>query len=487
MKISIITEGFSETGYGHITRCLSLYQAFEEKHIYPTLYINGDDNIKSLLPDSNHKVIDWPAHPTKLISEIKNSDIIIIDSYLAGKDFYNNILRLAKVQLFIDDTLRLDYPDGIILNGTINAENFPYKKKSGKEFLLGTKYIPLRKEFWKTGNRKFNNELSSILITIGASDSRNLTGTILKSMQESFPAIKKKVVIGSGFTNKNKIETLSDNSTELFYSPQASLMRDLMLSSDVAITAAGQTLYELAACGTPSIAIAVVENQRSNIHEWKRKKFLLNTIFYNDVNLIRKIIEQTQTLQSITVRKRLSGIGKENVDGQGSVRVANYLIDKVCSKNGFYLRNAVDADSQKVFDLSNDPAVRSQSINPNIIILEDHKKWFAEKISEEDYIFLLAFNKNNNFIGQIRFEIKDTAAVVSISLTKEFRGKGLSNKILKEACAEIFSEKNISIITAYILPDNIASINGFKSAGFMQKDESIINEKRFSKFILNKK
>jgi len=487
MKISIITEGFSETGYGHITRCLSLYQAFEEKHIYPTLYINGDHNIKSLLPDSNHKIIDWAAHPTKLIGEIKNSDVIIIDSYLAGKDFYNNILRLAKVQLFIDDTLRLDYPDGIILNGTINSESFPYKKKPGNEYLLGAKYIPLRKEFWKTENRKFNNEPSSILITIGATDIQNLTGTILRSLQENFPSVKKNVVIGRGFTNKNEIETLCNNSTELFFSPQASLMRDLMLYSDIAITAAGQTLYELAVTGTPSIAIAVAENQKNNIHEWKRKGFLPNTIYHHDVNFIRRIIEQVQTLKSITVRKKLSAIGKENVDGHGSIRVVNYLMDKICNKNGFYLRNAVDADSQRVFDLSNDPAVRSQSINPNTIKSDDHAKWFAEKIKKEDYIFLLAFDKNDNFIGQIRFEIKENAAVVSISLTKEFRGKGLSKKVLKESCDKIFLEKGVLTIAAYILPDNIASINGFKSAGFIQIGESIINEKRFAKFILDKK
>ena len=31
MKVFIITEGTKNTGFGHIARCLSLYQAFEEK------------------------------------------------------------------------------------------------------------------------------------------------------------------------------------------------------------------------------------------------------------------------------------------------------------------------------------------------------------------------------------------------------------------------------------------------------------------------
>jgi len=487
MKISIITEGFSETGYGHITRCLSLYQAFEKKYIHPTLYINGDDNVSSLLPESNYKIIDWAAHPTKLIGEIKNSDVIIIDSYLAGKDFFENISKHAKVSLFIDDTLRLEYPDGIVLNGTINAETFPYRKKPGKEYLLGTKYIPLRKEFWNAVSRKFNRELSSILITFGATDSQNLTSSVLKSLQENFPAIKKKVVIGCGFINKNEIEKLRDSNTELFYSPSASFMRELMLSSDIAITAAGQTLYELAETGTPSIAIAVAENQKNNIQEWKRKRFLLDAIYHSDRNYLRTIIKQVHALESISIRKKLSGIGKENEDGQGSIRAVNYLIDKVCNLYGFYLRSAADVDSQKVFDLSNDPVVRGQSINPNTIELGDHKKWFSEKIKKEDYIFLLAFDKKNNFIGQVRFDINKVDAGVSISIVNEFRGKGFSKKILKEACTKIFSEMDISTITAYILPNNTASINGFKSAGFIQNDESIINEKRFLKFILNKK
>ena len=32
MKVFIITEGGKDIGFGHITRCFSLYQAFEEKY-----------------------------------------------------------------------------------------------------------------------------------------------------------------------------------------------------------------------------------------------------------------------------------------------------------------------------------------------------------------------------------------------------------------------------------------------------------------------
>ena len=35
MKVFILTEGGKDIGFGHITRCISLSEAFEEKGIYP--------------------------------------------------------------------------------------------------------------------------------------------------------------------------------------------------------------------------------------------------------------------------------------------------------------------------------------------------------------------------------------------------------------------------------------------------------------------
>lgn len=45
-------------------------------------------------------------------------------------------------------------------------------------------------------------------------------------------------------------------------------MLSLMLKCDIAVTAAGQTTYELARIGLPTIAIGVVENQKFNIDGW---------------------------------------------------------------------------------------------------------------------------------------------------------------------------------------------------------------------------
>lgn len=489
MKVSIVTEGFQNTGYGHITRCLSLSQAFSKRNIGTTIYINGDENSSKALSLYlyNYKIIDWLTHPSKLIKEINHSDILIIDSYLAGKEYYNNFSKVCNLCLFIDDNLRLDYPEGIILNGTINAEFFPYKNGSPHTYLLGTKYIPLRDDFWNVPARKINPKVQSILITFGGQDQKGLTLPVLNILNEAYPDIQKNVMIGSGFANQKTLEKLESEKVKIEVSPYPHEICDLMMSSDIAISAAGQTLYELAATGTPTIAISVVENQKNNIYEWKKRGFLLDTIFQTDVNYLKKIIDKVELMQSITVRKKMSGIGRDNVDGRGAVRVIDSLISRHSQSTGFYLRNAAYMDSKIVFELSNDPDVRINSIHKGGIDWNSHQEWYDEILGRKNYIFLLAFDKNDNFIGQIRFEIKDTTATVSISLTKEFRGKGLSKNILKEACAKIFLDENVADITAFILPNNSASIKGFVSAGFIQNGEKEIFNEIYLKFILDRK
>ena len=488
MKVSIVTEGFQNTGYGHITRCISLCQAFSKRNIGSTIYINGDENSSKALSLYlyNYKIIDWLAHPSKLIKEINQSDILIIDSYLAGKEYYNNFSKVCNLCLFIDDNLRIDYPDGIILNGTINAEFFPYKNGSSHTYLLGTKYIPLREDFRNVPAKKNNPKVRSVLITFGGQDQKGLTLPVLNALNDAYPDIQKNVIIGSGFANQKTLEKLESDKIKIEVSPYPHEICDLMMSSDIAISAAGQTLYELAATGTPTIAVAVAENQKNNIYEWKKKGFLLDTIFNTEVNYLKKIIDTIELMQSITVRKKMSSIGKDNVDGNGAVRVIDSLISRHCQPTGFYLRNAVYMDSKMIFELSNDPGVRINSINKAGIDWRSHQEWYDEILGRKNYIFLLAFDKNDNFIGQVRFEIKDTTAVVSISLTKEFRGKGLSRKILKEACTKIFLDENIATVTAFILPGNLASIKGFSSAGFIQNGEEDILSETYLKFILSR-
>ncbi|MDQ7082427.1 MAG: glycosyltransferase [Aquificota bacterium] len=81
-------------------------------------------------------------------------------------------------------------------------------------------------------------------------------------------------MIGKGFRNIDEIKASADPNTELIFYPSAEEMKNLMLDADIAISAGGQTLYELARVGVPTIAVAVAENQMWNVSEWQEAGFI---------------------------------------------------------------------------------------------------------------------------------------------------------------------------------------------------------------------
>jgi len=328
MKVFIITEGGKNIGFGHITRCLSLYQAFEEKEIIPEFVLNSDDNIEYLLKGINYQKLNWIEKRDKLFELIKGADIAIIDSYLANSSFYIQISNLVKIPVYIDDNKRLDYPKGIVVNGNIHAETLNYPKKDGMTYLLGTKYTPLRKEFWEVPEKKIKEKIENIMVTFGGDDARNMTPKILRFLKKEYPKIKRNVIIGKSFNDTNEIKREADYNTKLIYHPNAKKIKESMLESDIAISAGGQTLYELARTGVPSIGICIAENQLGNIREWEKIGFLGNAGWYNEDNIIARVDRLLKHFENIKLRETKSKIGKKFVDGKGSLKIINRIMNR---------------------------------------------------------------------------------------------------------------------------------------------------------------
>ncbi len=481
MKVSIVTEGLYNTGYGHITRCLSIYQAFEERNIFPTLFINGDEGCKSFLPGIKYEIFDWLNNQDELIAKLKGSELVFVDSYLAPLDLYKRISALSTFPVYIDDNMRLDYPEGGILNGSINAEQMGYPNKAGTTYFLGPKYIPLRKEFWTGKEKQIKSEIQSVLLTFGGQDVENLTPRMLRLLVRNQPDLKKKVVIGGAFKNIDLIVEAKDDLTEIYHSPSGSEMLKIMYHSDIAISAAGQTIYELARVGVPTIAIAVAENQINNLNGWIKEEFLTAGFSGETVNLENRLLVVFNNYNKREVRLKLSAIGRKKVDGLGARRIVQSVLEQLINRNGgCYLRSALESDSMTVFNLSNDRTVRINSMNQAQIKWQDHIQWYAEKISNEKCLFLLAFNANDEFVGQVRFDMNNDNALINISIDKKFRGKKLSSPlIIKTSFQLLLQRPDIKAILAYIRPKNTTSIKAFINSAYVFSHEEYVNSEKF--------
>lgn len=141
------------------------------------------------------------------------------------------------------------------------------------------------------------------------------------------------------------------------------------------------------------------------------------------------------------------------------------------------IRFANISDMKNVFDLSNDDTVRANSIHTEKIEWGNHVKWFQSRINIKDSPFYIIEDENRHFIGQVRFD-KTEEPIISISIVKEYRGKGLAADIIR-MCSK-FSKYNK--IYAYVKKENNPSFRSFIKAGY----EVIAQEEEYYKLQYNK-
>lgn len=469
MEVVILTEGGKDYGYGHVARCSSIYQAFKHYNISPKFIVNGDESVKSIVSNMDVEIMDW-------LNNSFISEIVVIDSYLADLIFYNEISKNSSLSVYVDDNNRLNYPNGIVVNGTLDTSDMGYLERDDITYLVGNEFIPLRKDFWNIQKLKINDSIENILITMGGNDLRNLTPKILELLNDNFHNVNKKVIIADSFKNTREIELLKNDNVELIYSPNSDEIISAMGSVDLAISASGQTLYELACIGVPTVAIGIIDNQKNNIKNWIKQGFIEYAGCWNDDDLLNNILDRINYLQDKKIRMDKKLLGIQAVNGKGSLNIVKNIL-KVFYKNNSVFRTIQKEDCLKIFEIANDDEVRKSSFNSEKIPLKDHKKWF-NNILHDDSVKFYVLEYEDNLIGQLRLDFDEEYPVISISLNKKYRGLGLS-KILLSKGLELIDGK----VIAYIKKENVRSISFFKSMGFEKEEDVVIKNCDALKFI----
>jgi UDP-2,4-diacetamido-2,4,6-trideoxy-beta-L-altropyranose hydrolase len=327
LEVKILTEGDSVHGFGHVMRCISLFQAFAKNNITPLIIVDGDEHVNNILSAFPKKKINWLSGKNGLFDEINNTDILIIDSLRIDEQLLLELYNASKFIVIIDDFIRRNYTSGCVIDWTILSETMPCYSHLNKDviYLLGSKYVSLRQPFWNVDKKKLNDAIQTVLITFGGGDLRNIMPEVLNLLVNNFPNINKKVIIGNGFTQVHNIEKAADQKTKLIYHPDAEAMKKAMLDSDVAISAGGQTLYELARVGLPTIALTVIDNQKYDIDGWQKVGFIDNAGWWDHEKTYENIVELLtgSSLEKRTVKSR---IGQEFVDGHGADRIVSKVV-----------------------------------------------------------------------------------------------------------------------------------------------------------------
>ncbi|WP_240654286.1 CMP-N-acetylneuraminic acid synthetase [Helicobacter pylori] len=232
MPVKILCDAFVTSGLGHVRRCEKILSFIEKLGVKADLYSHKQNNISAFLEG------------------VGNDDFLIADSYcLNSKDFYL-LKEKAKSLMVIEDTEHAKgfYPKNTkILNFTLNA--LKHYNHASKDHYLGVGFYPVDIRF--VYERPINTENKEVLITLGGSEQK-----ILKEIVKILENKNVNLHIISPHAPKNPPKNTH------YYSPLNPLeFSSLMKSCACAISAAGQTLYELALSQTPSLILPIASNQ----------------------------------------------------------------------------------------------------------------------------------------------------------------------------------------------------------------------------------
>jgi len=332
MVLTVLTEGGVDSGFGHITRCISISKAFESNGVEVEFLVHGDSSVNKILENLNYKKVNWIKNFEKLKKLRSKSSIILLDSISVSREQIIKISSLKLPIIHIDDEKHQNtINNGFILDWTVNLDSkkiFPIKKDN-VVYLLGPKFTPLREEFYQKKTFLIKKKITQIMVTFGGSDVKNMSPIVLENLVNYYPEVRKKVIIGDGYQNFSSIEKNVDKNTELIFGASAKKIFDTMNNSDLAVASGGQTLYELARVGVPTLAIIMVDNALFDTNGWQKVGFLKNIGWHDDQYLMDNLRTSIEDLKDISIRKLMSENGKKIMENNGAKLIADIVIRKL--------------------------------------------------------------------------------------------------------------------------------------------------------------
>jgi len=330
-RVAIRTDAGPEIGLGHARRCLTLAGALRELGVESVFVLAGGRRACEWLEASHFEVV--PVEPARDLDatlehcRVHEARVIVVDSASLGTAYLTTLAAAGLRVVVIDDLADHDLPVDLVVNGSAGAERLPYRGASRTRFLLGPRHVLLRAQFGQAGTRSVPDRARRVLITVGGGDPSDLTSRLVGWTTRALGAVEQDVVVGPFGARTGALQAAAAAGRVVLHEDPKDLAA-LMLEADMALSGGGQTAYELAATGTPAVAIRLADNQTLNLTALAEAGTLDWVGDAGDDDLHVKIGTALAGLANDPMRRaRMSRQGRALVDGRGAGRVARAIAD----------------------------------------------------------------------------------------------------------------------------------------------------------------
>jgi UDP-2,4-diacetamido-2,4,6-trideoxy-beta-L-altropyranose hydrolase len=328
-------------GTGHVMRCLALAQAWQGSGREAVFaMVEPSPAVRERLLSEGMEVVPIEVQPgsiddARCVAELASQCAaawVVVDGYHFGADYQRELKAAGLQVLFVDDYAHAGhYAADVVLNQNAGAlENLYPRREPYTQFLLGSRYVLLRREFepWRTWKREIPALGRKILITMGGSDPDNLTSRAIEAlMHAGIEGLEAVVVAGGSNPHLDSLQPLTAQCGEfvrLLRDP--SNMPDLMAWADLALIAAGGTLWELLSMGCCILSYARNPVQAQIISRLHDEGIVHGLGYAQDCSPEQTAAALVDLANSQERRARFSRFARERIDGHGAERVLESLV-----------------------------------------------------------------------------------------------------------------------------------------------------------------
>jgi UDP-2,4-diacetamido-2,4,6-trideoxy-beta-L-altropyranose hydrolase len=482
----------SEIGTGHVMRCLALAQAWQDAGGQAVFATTAEvSGVEQRLSSEGFAVERIAAQPstrddaalTGRLARDLSATFTVLDGYRFGAEYQRSLKDSGQKILFIDDYGHAEhYFADYVLDQNSNAnEEFYRNREPNAQLLLGTEYVLLRREFraWREWKRDFPETARKLLVTLGGADPGNITLRIIQALKRvRVEGLETTVLVGAANPYWATLGSAARGDTSIRLVHNVANVPNEMARADVAIIAAGGTLWELLFMGN-----SVVSYSRNQIHS----RILSDLAGRGAVHWLGDVddLDEERLAQHIThvaghrvCRERMSKSARGVVDGMGVNRVCQALGIQASGSSDAVRMVAVSASEKDEFLCM--ARQHFSELNPEFTPHPDWTQDYFASIQSNSAHYLRWIMRASERAGFILFGIekhrflpRQTGMIYELYVAPAHRRKGVARRCARQAIAELRSF-NPSKIQLETVEGNAKANALWRSMGFSRVAERYV-------------
>lgn len=341
-KVHIRTDANETIASGHVMRSLSVADALAAIGARVD-FILSDDNAKQLIEDRGYAVrvlsSDWRnledgfEDIERMCLQESEHSIMLVDTYSIDRSFVERASAFSKV-CYLGSKKEDLGPLSLLVNYSTIIDEAWYAdayEKRGARLLLGPKYAPLKSCFDREPI-EISPTVSKVLVTTGGSDPYSFEVEFVSRALDSLSGknLRFEIVIGRMSQDRDLLERRFADDDRVALHFNVSNMIEIMKECDLAVSANGTTVYELAAMGIPTISFAMVPEQEESAKRLMELGAVecCGSLYCDPLGVIAHAVSATDRLaRDMEHRSRLAKTARGLIDGKGSRRIAKAILD----------------------------------------------------------------------------------------------------------------------------------------------------------------